>query len=141
MWRITYLSGILSASLRIVIADKINAMLVISYPGETALTFVITFLLGAFVCLSVGSANFSVHPRALNVTEKCVCFCVSHFGFSWLIKPNENRAGYYKHYIYLIWISFIKYTFLNVFYTYYTCITNILVLQILSYILLEVNYG
>jgi len=102
MWRITYLSGILSASLRIVIADKINVMLVISYPGETPLTFVITFLLGAFVCSSVGSANFSVHPRALSVMEKCVCFCVSHLGFSWLIKPNENRAGYYKHYIYLI---------------------------------------
>lgn len=113
-WQITYLSGILSASLRIVIADKINAMLVKSYPGETPLTFVITFLLGGSVCLSVGSANFSFHPRALNVMEKCVCFCVSYFGFSWLIIPSENRAGYYKHYIYVVLLSFIKYNSMNV---------------------------
>lgn len=68
----TYFTGILSDSLRIVIAESNNIVHVAPYPGLVPLTLVINTLFGGSLCLSVGSTNFSVHPSALNVMENLI---------------------------------------------------------------------
>lgn len=89
-----YFAGILSDSLRIAMAELNSMMHVALYPGSAPLTLVISTLFVGSLCMSVGSANFSVQPCDLNVMEKRLFSNVSGLGPSWLTHPPEKNVGY-----------------------------------------------
>lgn len=77
-------------------------MMQVSLYGSPPWTFTINSLLGRFLCLSEGSANLSLHPRALHVIEKRVFSDDFGVTFSRLTAPPEKKAGYYTYYVRLI---------------------------------------